>query len=93
MTRALLILTGITIGITTTITTQHTWRRILATLLNGNSDDAPACKRPTLAPVGSTHMTYECGDCGRTFESEIALMFCCLPRNNDDGRDDTRGYN
>ena len=33
-------------------------------------------------------MTYECGDCGRQFESEIALMFCCLPRNNDDGRDD-----
>ena len=53
MTRALLILTGITIGITTTITTQHAWRRILARMLNGNSDDAPACKRPTLGPVGA----------------------------------------
>jgi len=33
-------------------------------------------------------MTYECDDCGRTFESVIALMFCCLPNEARTDRDD-----
>lgn len=29
-------------------------------------------------------MPYECPDCRRTYESEIALMFCCLPDNDEE---------
>ena len=35
-------------------------------------------------------MTYECEDCHRTYESEIALMFCCLPNEARTERDDNR---
>lgn len=27
-----------------------------------------------------TTLLYECPDCGRTYDSEIALVFCCNPK-------------
>jgi len=51
MTRALHTTLAYIAGITTTITLQRYGRHILARLLNGDADDAPPCKRPTLGPV------------------------------------------